>query len=306
MQSAQTLTKTPVTNLVQKQVRLRWLRSLMRSPVGLTGMILVIMMVIMALAAPLLAPHDPAKINIKARLAPPAWSQGGDPAFLLGTDQLGRDLLSRIIYGSRISLLIGLGGVVVAMVVGVFLGLLSGFFGGLLDTIISRMLDTFMAIPFIILALAVMGVLGVKGGNNVLRLIVVLALANWVIFTRVVRGDVLSVKARDYVEAARAIGQSTPKILWRYILPNVAASIIVLATLQIATVIIAEASLSFLGLGVQPPTITWGIMLADGRDHLATSWWLSTFPGIAITLTVLGIILWGDWLRDILDPRLKT
>lgn len=306
MQSAQPLTKTPITNLAQKQVRPRWLYSLVRSPVGLTGMILVIMMVIMALAAPLLAPHDPAKINIKARLAPPAWSPGGDPAFLLGTDQLGRDLLSRIIYGSRISLLIGLGGVVVAMVVGVFLGLLSGFFGGLLDTIISRMLDTFMAIPFIILALAVMGVLGVKGGNNVLRLIVVLALANWVIFTRVVRGDVLSVKARDYVEAARAIGQSTPKILWRYILPNVAASIIVLSTLQIATVIIAEASLSFLGLGVQPPTITWGIMLADGRDHLATSWWLSTFPGIAITLTVLGIILWGDWLRDILDPRLKT
>jgi peptide/nickel transport system permease protein len=306
MQSAQPLTKTPITNLAQKQVRLRWLHSLVRSPVGLTGMILVIVMVIMALAAPLLAPHDPAKINIKARLAPPAWSPGGDPAFLLGTDQLGRDLLSRIIYGSRISLFIGLGGVVVAMVVGVFLGLLSGFFGGLLDTIISRMLDTFMAIPFIILALAVMGVLGVKGGNNVLRLIVVLALANWVIFTRVVRGDVLSVKARNYVEAARAIGQSTPKILWRYILPNVAASIIVLATLQIATVIIAEASLSFLGLGVQPPTITWGIMLADGRDHLATSWWLSTFPGIAITLTVLGIILWGDWLRDVLDPRLKT
>jgi peptide/nickel transport system permease protein len=306
MQSAQPLTKTSVTNLAQKQVRPRWLYSLVRSPVGLTGMILVIMMVIMALAAPLLAPHDPAKINIKARLAPPAWSPGGDPAFLLGTDQLGRDLLSRIIYGSRISLLIGLGGVVVAMVVGVFLGLLSGFFGGLLDTIISRMLDTFMAIPFIILALAVMGVLGVKGGNNILRLIIVLALANWVIFARVVRGDVLSVKARDYVEAARAIGQSTPKILWRYILPNVAASIIVLSTLQIATVIIAEASLSFLGLGVQPPTITWGIMLADGRDHLATSWWLSTFPGIAITLTVLGIILWGDWLRDILDPRLKT
>jgi peptide/nickel transport system permease protein len=135
---------------------------------------------------------------------------------------------------------------------------------------------------------------------------VVLALANWVIFARVVRGEVLSVKTRDYVEAARAIGQRTPKIILRYVLPNVTASIIVLATLQVATVIIAEASLSFLGLGVQPPTITWGIMLADGRDHLATSWWLSTFPGIAITLTVLGLILWGDWLRDVLDPRLKT
>ncbi len=306
MQSAQTLPKAQITAIEQKQLRLRWLHSLRRSPVGLLGMLLVSLVVIMALAAPLLAPHDPTKINIKARLAPPAWAEGGDPAFPLGTDQLGRDLLSRVIYGSRVSLLVGLGGVVFALLVGVLLGLLSGFFGGILDTVISRVLDTFMAIPFIILALAVMGVLGVKGGNNILRLIIVLALANWVIFARVVRGDVLSVKARDYVEAARAIGQSTPKILWRYILPNVAASIIVLATLQIATVIIAEASLSFLGLGVQPPTITWGIMLADGRDHLATSWWLSTFPGLAITITVLGIILWGDWLRDILDPRLKT
>jgi peptide/nickel transport system permease protein len=305
VQSA-TLAKAQIGTLEQKQLRLRWLRSLMRSPVGLLGIILVSLAVIMAVAAPLLAPHDPTKLNIKTRLIPPAWSEGGDPSFLLGTDQLGRDLLSRVIYGSRISLLIGLGGVAVALVIGVLLGLISGFFGGISDTVISRILDTFMAIPFIILALAVMGVLGVKGGNNILRLIIVLALANWVIFARVVRGDVLSVKGRDYVEAARAIGQSTPKILWRYILPNVAASIIVLATLQIATVIIAEASLSFLGLGVQPPTITWGIMLADGRDHLATSWWLSTFPGMAITLTVLGIILWGDWLRDILDPRLKT
>ena len=305
MQSA-TLAKAQIGTLEQKQLRLRWLRSLMRSPVGLLGIILVSLAVIMAVAAPMLAPHEPTKLNIKTRLIPPAWSEGGDPSFLLGTDQLGRDLLSRVIYGSRISLLIGLGGVAVALVIGVLLGLISGFFGGISDTVISRILDTFMAIPFIILALAVMGVLGVKGGNNILRLIIVLALANWVIFARVVRGDVLSVKGRDYVEAARAIGQSTPKILWRYILPNVAASIIVLATLQIATVIIAEASLSFLGLGVQPPTITWGIMLADGRDHLATSWWLSTFPGMAITLTVLGIILWGDWLRDILDPRLKT
>ena len=147
--------------------------------------------------------------------------------------------------------------------------------------------------------------LGVKGGNNMLRLILVLGLANWVIFTRVVRGEVLAVKERDYVEAARAIGQRSWLIMLRYILPNVTASIIVLGALQISTVIIAEASLSFLGLGVQPPTITWGIMLADGRDHLATSWWLATFPGIAITITVLGFILWGDWLRDVLDPRLR-
>jgi peptide/nickel transport system permease protein len=262
-------------------------------------------MVLTALAAPVLAPHDPTKLDLKARLLPPAWSEEGNAAYLLGTDQLGRDLLSRIIVGSRISLVVGFSGVAIALAIGVTLGLISGFFGGIIDTLISRTLDTFLAIPFIILALAVIGVLGVKGGNNVLRLIVVLALANWVIFARVVRGEVLSVKNRDYVEAAFAIGQNNTKIILRYILPNVAASIIVLATLQVATVIIAEAALSFLGLGVQPPTITWGIMLADGRDHLATSWWLSTFPGIAITLSVLGLILWGDWLRDVLDPRLK-
>jgi peptide/nickel transport system permease protein len=274
--------------------------------VGLLGIILVGLAVIAAFGAPVLAPHNPTELNLKARLLPPIWSEAGDPVYLLGTDQLGRDLLSRIIFGSRISLIVGIGGVLISLAIGVTLGLISGFFGGIIDTVVSRILDTFLSIPFIILALAVIGVLGVKGGNNVVRLIVVLALANWVIFARVVRGEVLSVKTRDYVEAARAIGQRTPKIIVRYVLPNVTASIIVLATLQVATVIIAEASLSFLGLGVQPPTITWGIMLADGRDHLATSWWLSTFPGIAITLTVLGLILWGDWLRDVLDPRLKT
>lgn len=306
MQSAQAISKVQTAELGRRRPRLLWLRSLMYSPVGLFGMILVTIAVITAIGAPLLAPHDPTEINLKTRLLPPVWSEGGDPTFILGTDQLGRDLFSRIIFGSRISLLVGIGGVAIALIIGVTLGLVSGYFGGILDVLISRTLDTFMAIPFIILALAVIGVLGIKGGNNVLRLIVVLALANWVIFTRVIRGEVLSVKARDYVEAAHAIGQRTPKIIIRYILPNVTASIIVLATLQVATVIIAEAALSFLGLGVQPPTITWGIMLADGRDHLATSWWLSTFPGIAITLTVLGIILWGDWLRDVLDPRLRT
>jgi peptide/nickel transport system permease protein len=294
-----------IAGLPPKRSRLAWVHSLFRSPVGLLGVILVGLAVIAAFGAPVLAPHDPTELNLKARLLPPIWSEAGDPSYPLGTDQLGRDLLSRIIFGSRVSLIVGICGVLISLTIGVTLGLISGYFGGITDTVISRILDTFLSIPFIILALAVIGVLGVKGGNNVLRLIVVLALANWVIFARVVRGEVLSVKTRDYVEASRAIGQRTPKIILRYVLPNVTASIIVLATLQVATVIIAEAALSFLGLGVQPPTITWGIMLADGRDHLATSWWLSTFPGIAITLTVLGLILWGDWLRDVLDPRLK-
>lgn len=283
----------------------RWFWRLRKSPTGTLGMVIVVCAVAVALLASVITPHEPEKIDLRNRLAPPLWAEGGNTEYLLGTDTLGRDVLSRIILGTRISLLVGLAGVALAMLTGVFLGVTSGYWGGWLDAIVSRALDTFLSIPFIILALAVIGVLGVKGGNNVLRLIIVLGLANWVIFTRVVRGEVLAVKSRDYVEAAHAIGQRSGPIMLRYILPNVAASIIVLGALQMSTVIIAEASLSFLGLGVQPPTITWGIMLADGRDHLATSWWLATFPGLAITVTVLGFVLWGDWLRDVLDPRLR-
>lgn len=286
--------------------RYRWVTSLMRSPVGLLGGLLVFVILLAAVGAPLLAPHDPTQLNLKARLLPPFWHEEGDISYLLGTDQLGRDLLSRLIYGARISVTVGVAGVAVSMVVGVLLGLLSGYLGGIVDTIISRMLDTFMSIPFILLVLAVVGTLGVGEGSNIGTLIVILGLTGWVTFARVIRGEVLSVKERDYVEAAQSIGQWRQRILLRHILPNVMASIIVLSTLQISTVIIAESSLSFLGLGVQPPTVTWGIMLAEGRDHLATSWWLSTFPGLAITIAVLGIILLGDWLRDVLDPRMKT
>jgi peptide/nickel transport system permease protein len=191
------------------------------------------------------------------------------------------------------------------MIPGVLLGLAAGYFGGWTDTIISRLIDTFMAIPFIILALAVIGAVGVGQNNSLLILIVVLGLTGWITFARVVRGEVLAARDLEYVEAASALGQRHRWILLRHVLPNVTAPIIVLGTLQIATVIIAESSLSFLGLGVQPPTITWGIMLSEGRDHLATSWWLATFPGIAITLTTLGMILLGDWLRDVLDPRMQ-
>ena len=285
-----------------------WVRSLLRSPVGILGAILVTFVVFTAVAAPLLTPFDPAELNVQDRLLPPFWVEGGSTDYILGTDQLGRDILSRIIFGSRISVIVGVLGVSISLAVGVTLGLLSGYLGGWIDNIISRLLDTFMAIPFIVLALAVLGVLGPRGSSrdSLISLIVVLGLTGWVTFTRVVRGEVLSIKEQDYVEAARSLGQVDWKILLVHVLPNVTASIIVLATLQVATVIIAESSLSFLGLGIQPPSVTWGIMLATGRDHLATSWWLATFPGLAITFTVLGIILLGDWLRDVLDPRMKT
>jgi peptide/nickel transport system permease protein len=282
----------------------RALRSLVRSPVGLLGAVLVAVAVGVAVFAPWLAPHDPTEFNLRSRLLPPTV-MGGEASFPLGTDQLGRDILSRLIYGSRVSLTVGVFGVLLSMLIGIVLGLVAGYAGGWVDNVISRLIDTFMAIPFIILALAVIGAIGVDADNSLLILIVVLGLTGWITFARVVRGEVLAVRHLEYVEAASALGQRHRVILLRHILPNVTAPIIVLGTLQIATVIIAESSLSFLGLGVQPPTITWGIMLSEGRDHLATSWWLATFPGVAITLTTLGMILLGDWLRDVLDPRMS-
>jgi peptide/nickel transport system permease protein len=273
----------------------------MRNSVGIVGLVIVATVLITALAGPLFAPHDPAKLSVKARYIPPAWSAEGDSRYLLGTDQLGRDVLSRLIYGARISVIVGLLGVSISVLVGVTVGLTSGYIGGRVDNLLSRLVDTFMAIPFIILALAAVGFLG----PGLFNLIIVLGLTGWVTFARVVRGEVLAVKSMEYITAARTIGQSSWRIMLFHVLPNVTASIIVLATLQIATVIIAESSLSFLGMGVQPPTITWGVMLSEGRNHLATSWWLATFPGAAISLTALGIILMGDWLRDALDPRLR-
>lgn len=249
----------------------------------------------------LIAPHDPAKINLRSRLIPPVWEEKKcAPKYLVGTDQLGRDVLSRLIIGSRVSVRVSVLGVAISVIVGVIIGLISGFVGGRVDSILSRTVDTFMSIPFIILALAAVGFLG----PSLTKLIIVLGMTGWVTFARVVRGEVLLVKNLEYVTAAQALGKSGWRIALFHLLPNVAASIIVLSTLKIATVIIAEASLSFLGMGVQPPTITWGMMLSEGRNHLATSWWLSTFPGVTISLTALGCILMGDWLRDALDPRL--
>ena len=284
-----------------RSARPAWLRSLMRNSVGIVGLVIVAIVLITALAGPLFAPHNPAKLNVKTRYIPPAWSAEGDSRYLLGTDQLGRDVLSRLIYGARVSVIVGLLGVSISVLVGVTIGLTSGYIGGRVDNLLSRLVDTFMAIPFIILALAAVGFLG----PGLFNLIIVLGLTGWVTFARVVRGEVLAVKSMEYITAARTIGQSSWRIMLFHVLPNVTASIIVLSTLQIATVIIAESSLSFLGMGVQPPTITWGVMLSEGRNHLATSWWLATFPGVAISLTALGIILMGDWLRDALDPRLR-
>ncbi len=275
------------------------LRQLFGSFTATLGLMVLALFVVLAIFAPVIAPHAPANPNLLLRLQPPVWA-GGSSEFLLGTDQLGRDILSRLIYGSRIALFVGFAGVILAASIGISLGLISGYFGGWLDTLIMRLVDTLIAIPNVILYLTVLGVFG----PSLTILILVIGFINWTTFARIVRAEVLSVRQREFVEASRASGQYAYRIILRHILPNIMAPIIVVATLNTATVIILEASLSFLGLGVQPPTVTWGRMLSDGRSYVATAWWLATFPGLCITLLGLSLIFLGDWLRDTLDPRI--
>jgi peptide/nickel transport system permease protein len=275
-------------------------QSLLRSPVGIAGLILVSVVLFLAIFGPNVSPHDPAQHNLRARFKPPGFT-GENGTYLLGTDQLGRDILSRAVAGSRVSVVVGLTSVLISGTIGVLYGLIAGFVGGRLDAVLMRIADALLGIPFIILAIAVSGVVG----PGLVTLILILGFTGWVTYSRVVRGEVLVVRELDYVTAARVIGQSSFKIMAKHILPNVMASVIVLAALQVGVTILAESSLSFLGLGVQPPTVTWGLMLADGRQYLGSAWWMATFPGVAITLTVLGVVFIGDWLRDLLDPRLR-
>ena len=255
-----------------------------------------------ALLAPQLAPWDPARQILLKRLRPPAWEARGLREHPLGTDHLGRDILSRILYGGRISLAVSLSSVALAATLGVTLGLCAGFFGGRADAIIMRVVDVFLAIPYILLAMGVVFALG----PSLLNVILVMGATRWVQFARIVRADVLSIREREFVVGARARGNRALRLLVRHVLPNALTPIIVVATLELAFMIIYESALSFLGLGVQPPIPTWGWMLADGRNYIATAWWLATFPGLAIMLTVLAVNLLGDWLRDRLDPRLTV
>lgn len=279
----------------------RWSKLLLRSKTGTVGLLIVLFIVFVAVFAPILAPYNPNAINPGSLHVPPSWMEGGSTAHLLGTDNLGRDILSRIIYGSQVSLLVGIAAVLLSGIIGVSIGLIAGFYGGFLDNILMRFVDSFLAIPTILFALVFLAVFG----PSIMTLIVVLGLTNWTSYARLVRGEVLSIKERDFVRAARSIGVKNNKIITRHLMPNVISTFIVISTLSVASTIILESSLSFLGLGIQPPTVSWGTVLSDGRDYLATSWWLATFPGIAITITVLGIIFLGDWLRDVLDPRTK-
>ena len=255
-----------------------------------------------AVLAPQIAPWDPARQMLLKRLRPPMWEARGLSEHPLGTDHLGRDILSRILYGGRISLGVGLSAVTLSCLIGVTLGLLAGFHGGRTDAFIMRVVDVFLAIPYILLAMGVVFALG----PSLLNVILVMAMTRWVQFARIVRADVLSIREREFVSGARARGNRSTRLLLRHVLPNALTPIIVVATLELAFMIIYESALSFLGLGIQPPTPTWGWMLSDGRNYVATAWWLATFPGLAIMLTVLAVNLLGDWLRDTLDPRLTV
>jgi peptide/nickel transport system permease protein len=270
--------------------------ALRRHGLGALGATLALAAVLGAGLAPVLAPHDPLKGDFAASLRPP-----GTPGHPWGTDQLGRDLLSRVIYGARIALFIGLCTVAATALVGGLLGLIAGYFGGWPGSILMRLADVQLSFPFILLALTINAIVGLGLRNLVLSL----SAAGWVVYARVVRGEVLTVKQRDYVQAASALGSGRLRVLFRHVLPNVAPSIIIVASLQFSQFIVAEAAISFLGFGVQPPTPAWGSMLSESRDFLYVAWWLAAFPGAALALTALGINLVGDWLRDLLDPRFR-
>lgn len=280
----------------------RRLHLLRRNRNAMVGVCVLAIVVVAALSADFISPFDPNRQVLENRLLPPSWVAGGVPAHLLGTDHLGRDILSRMIHGSRVSLTVGLLAVVISGLVGITLGLVAGYYGKKTDALIMRMVDVQLAFPFILLALAVVAVLG-PGLRNV---ILVIGIGNWMVYARVVRGQVLSVKEREFVEAARGLGARDFRVIFRHLLPNTLPPVIIVATFAVASCIITEASLTFLGLGVEASIPTWGSMLSDGRAYVGSAWWLATFPGIAMMFTVLSINMIGDWLRDIIDPRMRN
>lgn len=260
------------------------------------GLAITMTVVLTALFAPLVAPHDYRKQSLPRALSPPCWSDGGDRAYVLGTDQLGRDLLSRIIWGARTSLMVGVGAVMVGGITGTVAGLASGYFGGRVDDAIMAIVDIQLSFPPVFLAIAIMAFVG-KGTLNVA---LVLGVVTWVQYARLVRGTTLAVKENEYVDAARALGASSYRIMRRHILPNILSPLIVIATVNVAAMIIVEAGLSYLGVGVQPPTPAWGSMLGEGKEVFRVAWWNAAFPGLAIVLTVLGVNLLGDGLSEAL------
>jgi peptide/nickel transport system permease protein len=270
---------------------------------GLALATLVVLAVVAAgLSAPAVAPLDPAEQNVIDRLAPPVFMEGGTREHWLGTDHLGRDVLSRLIYGARVAVIVGITTVIVSGIVGLGVGLAAGYFGGWTDTLFMRLLDVQLSMPFMLLALTIIGILGPSLRN----IVIVLALTGWVVYARVVRAEILSLRTREFVAACRSLGGSDARIILTHLLPNVRSSVMVVSTVEVARMMLLESALSFLGLGVRPPTPSWGAMLADGRIYLTSAWWLAAFPGLAISVTVLAVNTVGDRLRDYLDPELEV
>ncbi len=272
---------------------------LRRAP--LVSMLIITIIVLTAIFANFLTPHSETEPSLPTRLRPPFWMEGGSLTYPLGTDPLGRDLLTRIIFGARISLVMAFLTLFLGGVFGTAIGLISGYYGGRLDAVLMRGVDATMAFPIILFAI----LLVVTIGAGLMNVVVAMALILWARYARVIRGEVLSLKERDFIAQARIAGCSTFRIVLVHLFPNVLNTLIVMLTLQVGWVIIVEASLSFLGAGIPPPAPAWGYMVADGREYVTTAWWVSLFPGIAILLTVLSFNLFGDWLRDTLDPKLR-
>jgi peptide/nickel transport system permease protein len=286
------------SSLLAKSLREAW-RTLKADKFAMAGLLYLLALFCVATFAGYIAPHDPTFQTLGKRLTPGVWVPEGSTTFPLGTDHLGRDMLSRLIYGSRISIIVGLSTVAIAGTIGTLLGLVSGYYGGKLDDLIMRWADIQMAFPGLLLALSVLALFGPSLQNMVL----VLALNNWMWYARLTRGVMLSMREVLFVEAARVIGASNARIIFKHCFPNLASPLITLGTLEVARMILSEASLSFLGFGVQPPTPAWGLMLAEGRGYLPIAWWLVTFAGICIGLTVLAINLVASWLRSVTDPH---
>ncbi len=266
-----------------------------------TAFIIIAVMLVVAVFAPLIAPHSPTEQSLPDKLKPPAWQEGGSAKHLLGTDLLGRDLFSRLVYGARVSLTVAAFALLSGGLIGLAVGIIAGYLGGRVDSILMRVVDATLTFPTILIAL----LLAVSLGAGLRTIVIAITVIIWARFARVVRGEVLGVRARDFVSLARVHGCSSLRIMLVHIVPNVMNTFMVLLTLHIGFVIIVEASLSFLGAGIPPPTPSWGQMVADGRSHIASAWWLAVMPGAAIMLVVLAFNLFGDWLRDWLDPRLR-
>jgi ABC-type dipeptide/oligopeptide/nickel transport system permease subunit len=277
------------------------IRLFQRSKLALVGAILVFVLVAVAVTAPLIAPHGPNVQDLFKALQPPAWHENGSIEFPLGTDQFGRDIFSRIVFGARVTLVAAFFAALFAALFGTLLGLLAGFRGGRLDTLVMRLVDVQLGFPLVLLALTIVAILGASLRN----LIIAMAITGWMVYTRVVRAAVLSLREQEFVEAARASGATDARIVFIHILPNVFSQVLIILTLEIARMALMEASLSYLGLGVPPPAPSWGRMLSESREYMVIAYWIVLFPGTAIMLTVLGVNFLGDGLRDALDPTLR-